>query len=354
MKRVATATAIAWATAGGLWAQVQGNFKHRNILNVDRQQNPWYQQELYRQDQEPSQNAAAELLPGRRAGSFVHNDSVFTLVAHVMENVVAPEHVAVFSLVQVGLTVDSTHSLMEETLRRFIAELSGIGIPRDNVFIDMISFEPKYESQIEKKMFSKRAVEVPKGFELKKNVHVRYGDDQLFNSIMAAAAKAEIYDLIKVDYFVKDIDKVYDRLRTEALRIVENKRKAFATAGVVFDTTYNRTAYENMAAYYPADRYFDYSSAGAVSLDALKKKSSAETVKAEKIATQYYHKLPYNAFDMVINPVVHEPAVQFTYSLYVRYTLKRRLVDPKPKPLKPDPPAYYKLDENLKVVVPFR
>jgi uncharacterized protein YggE len=337
-------TAVLLFAAHGLWAQAQGNFKYRNLPQNERQQVQSQAPNAFADYNEPA--AGARYIAGA--------DSVFTLTASVMENVVAPEHVAIFSLVQVGLTVDSTNALIEESLKKFISELAAVGIPRENVFIDMVSFEPKYESQIEKKMFGKRAVEVPKGFELKKNVHVRYGDDQLFNSIMSAAAKAEIYDLIKVDYFVSGIDKIYDRLRAEALRIIENKRKAFAAAGVVFDSTYNRFATESSAAYYPADRYLDYASGASVSLDALKKKSSGETLKAEKTLTQYYHKLPYNAFDHVLNPVVFEPAVQFVYNLNVRYTLKRRLIEPKPKPVKPETPVYYKLDENLKVVVPFR
>ena len=40
--------------------------------------------------------------------------------------------------------------------------------------------------------------------ELKKNIHVRYTKSTMLDKIVTAAAQNEIYDLVKVDYSIKD------------------------------------------------------------------------------------------------------------------------------------------------------
>ena len=36
----------------------------------------------------------------------------------------------------------------------------------------------------------------------------------------------------------------------------------------------------------------------------------------------FYNKLPYHKYDIVINPAILEPVVQFTYSLTLKYVIK--------------------------------
>ena len=62
---------------------------------------------------------------------------------------------------------------------------------------------------------------------MKKNVSIRYQDPALFEKLIQAAAKAQIFDLVKVDYVVKDIGAVQDKLMEEAAHIAKHKMSRY-------------------------------------------------------------------------------------------------------------------------------
>ncbi len=50
------------------------------------------------------------------------------------------------------------------------------GVKEKDVFTDMLSFVPVYEIETTRKLFSKTYQEVPAGFEIQKNIHIRFTD----------------------------------------------------------------------------------------------------------------------------------------------------------------------------------
>jgi hypothetical protein len=75
-------------------------------------------------------------------------------------------------------------------------------VKEKDVFTDMLSFVPVYEIETTRKLFSKTYQEVPAGFEIQKNIHIKFTDARILDQLVTAAAKEEIYDLVKVDFFV--------------------------------------------------------------------------------------------------------------------------------------------------------
>ena len=61
------------------------------------------------------------------------------------------------------------------------------------------------------------------GFELKKNLSVHYRDRSLLDKLVVTAARSKIYDLIKVDYVVKDVNLVQEKLMEEASKVIKQK-----------------------------------------------------------------------------------------------------------------------------------
>jgi len=121
-------------------------------------------------------------------------------------NIPADAFVAMFNIIQVGETVESTHQLLNERISMLKKEMRLHGIDTQFMKVDMISFLPKYTVEVESKLFSKSYNEVPAGFILQKNITIQCTNSQKLNDITTAAAKAEIYDLVKVDYFVNEIE----------------------------------------------------------------------------------------------------------------------------------------------------
>ncbi|HEY4798734.1 MAG TPA: SIMPL domain-containing protein, partial [Bacteroidia bacterium] len=257
------------------------------------------------------------------ANACAINDSVFELSINALMNVKANSYVVLLGVSQAATTIDSCQQMINERINNFIAQLTKSGIKKEDLFVDFVSQVPVFEIAVEKKMFSKKYNEVPSGFELKKNIHIAYKKNETLDDIVTLAAKSEIYDIIKVDYVVSNMRAVYDSLRNQSIKLLNEKAEDYKKLGIKFNPKFQVMA-EDVRSVYPIERYKNYTAYNNSSLQALKKSGVASTSinYQPKNATLYYDKLPYNNFDLVINPNVIEPVAQFTYSLVVRYTYK--------------------------------
>lgn len=242
---------------------------------------------------------------------------------NALSNEKAVSYTAIFAMLQVGKTADETNTLLNARLDGFLAELKNMGVPATDIYVDMVNFLPKYEYDVSKKLFSKKTyTEIPKGFELQKNVHIRYTTPALLDRIVTAAAKQEIYDIVKVDYFVKDSDKVYSSLRDAAFQYLATIKSQYRKAGILLDSAYIITG-ENAWVTYPINQYESYQVFSTQRLD-NDEKSNSIVNSADKPVSRFYNAVPGNDYDIVINPEILEPAVQFSYNLIVRFTMPDR------------------------------
>ena len=255
-----------------------------------------------------------------KAATFI-GENQLEITLNALSNQKASSYTAIFNLLQVGKTADETNSLLNQRLDGFLGDLKTLGIPAGDVYVDMVNFLPKYEYDVTKKLFSKKTyTEIPKGFELQKNIHIRYTDPSLLDRIVTAAARQEIYDIVKVDYFVKDPGAVYTQLRETTFQYLKKIEGQYKTIGVRLDSAYHITA-ENAWVAYPINRYEKYRAFSTQRLD-VDENSKINT--ADKPVSRFYNAVPANDYDLVINPEILEPAVQFSYNLVVRFTLPER------------------------------
>ena len=75
---------------------------------------------------------------------------------------------------------------------------------------------------------------------------------------MAAAARVKVYDLIKVDYVVKDLKRVNDRLMKEAARVIKEKAARYEKLLGISLKPPGQVYAERSAAYYPTQMYDSY------------------------------------------------------------------------------------------------
>ncbi len=242
---------------------------------------------------------------------------------NALSNQKASSYTAIFSMIQVGKTADETNTLLNSRLSAFLSDLATLGIPAVDIYVDMVNFLPKYEYDVSKKLFSKKTyTEIPKGFELQKNIHIRYTAPALLDRIVTAAARQEIYDIVKVDYFVKDPQVVYAQLRDAAFQYITQIKTQYRSIGLRLDSAYLVTA-ENAWVAYPINRYETYQAFSGQRLDNDEKGGSIVN-SADKPISRFYNAVPANDYDIVINPEILEPAVQFSYNLILRFTLPER------------------------------
>jgi hypothetical protein len=184
----------------------------------------------------------------------------------------------------------------------------------------MISMSPIFEYEEEKKLFSKTFTEVPKSVELKKNIHVHYKDARVLDKIVEIATKNEIYDLIKVDYFVENSESIYDQLRDRSVAYLNKKLASFRKLGIKLDTNY-RVITEKTSVSSPVDNYAQYFVLSSTP-NYISKRNKANVRQLRKPSTRFYNQIPYKKFDIIVNPVVTEPVVQYSYNLKIKFVIK--------------------------------
>lgn len=296
---------ITWFTP--TMAQVSGNFQYNNYLAYN----------------------STSRTPLSKAN--ITNYSEINLEVNGLLNIEADNYVAIFNIVQVGETIESTDQLMRSRISGFKRKLAIFGIDTNDVKIDMLSFVPKYDIQTEIKFFSKTYNEVPAGFELQKNIAVRYRNSSKLDDIVTAASSSEIYDLVKVDYFIGNIQKSLDSLRLKCLNEIKNKVKSYEIIGFKLDT-FKKIMADNFVTVYPQTRYFSYQAFSRPSLQAAKKKSQPLLNEVSKTTSKFYSQVDYDQYNIVINPMVTEPVVQVSYTVTVKYFMPQEKEE-KPKNL---------------------
>ena len=254
-----------------------------------------------------------------------NNNNVVTIKVKGIYNEQNVRRVAYFGLTQLGKNIDEVNELMETRINNVEQEIKKLGSSME-FFVDMISFVPIYEFETEKKLFNKRTYnEVPKGFELKKNIHIAFSDGNMMNKIMAICGANEIYDLIKVDYISMNVEAVHDTLRKQA-NLVYSKMVKNHEFILGIDFSKKRKQFnEGFNVAYPKYRYNSYTAYSSPQLN-VKRKSVVTEVK--KSPTMYYEPIQFLQEKFIINPDILEPSLQVTYEMQVII----QLTDPVPPP----------------------
>jgi uncharacterized protein YggE len=301
MKRILILMLMTVACATAAWAQASGNIGYaQGGGNARAEQN------------EKSKRTQAQ-------GEMPPSATTMFLEASVLMNVKADEYVAVFGVAQECTTVPECNQKMDETINQFSADLKGLGIGRDELYVDFAAQNKIYAYQVSSNIAKENLV----GFELKKNVAVHYQNKELLDKLIITASKAKIFDLIKVDYIVKDTSPVQNRLMDEAARIIKQKAARYEKLLDIKLLPPAQVYAEKPSIYYPTEMYDSYTAyeSEEISSDYYREKYTVQN--ARKSRTFFFNPLNADGFDTVINPVVIEPVVQFTLYLKVKYEIEQ-------------------------------
>ncbi len=243
-------------------------------------------------------------------------DGTILLNVKGLNNLKADAFVAVFNVTQLGKTAEEVNQLINERIDVVSQSVKG---QSQAFFVDMISFVPVYEYEVEKKIFSKKTYnEIPQGFELKKNLHVKYTDPDFLETLIAVCAKAEIYDLVRVDYFSSQLEQEKQKMQEKAKALLGEKVAQYQEMLDADFLNYKKDMVDGFRVIYPVEMYQSYQAFSSASLNLNK---SAKVNATDKSTTQYYQPVYDKNFDFVINPTVVEPVIQVIYE--VKLTLKR-------------------------------
>ncbi|MBP1225848.1 SIMPL domain-containing protein [Flavobacterium sp. 1355] len=238
-----------------------------------------------------------------------------------LANVKADAYTAIFSTSQTGKTTKEVNELIDQRITQSLNEIrlkKGV-----ETFVDMISFVPVYEYEVEKKVFNRKTYnEVPAGFEVKKNIHIKYSDPNQLNEFISILSNNEIYDLVRVDYFSNTLETIKKEMMNKAKLLIQEKIKNYEVLlGDTFANAEKRIA-DDYLVNVPVEMYKSYEAYNSSSLN-LKKAANINQV--NKSATLYYQPIMGKEFDFVINPTVLEPVIQIQYEVKIAINREKKI-----------------------------
>jgi uncharacterized protein YggE len=297
MKTVLTLLLVIAASAGHALGQASGNIGYSQTGGNARA----------RENERAKRILAQGELPPTGTSTFVD--------ASVLMNVEADEHVAVFAVAQECRSVPECNQKMNATVESFKVKLKQLGIGSSDIFVDFAAQNKIYDYVVTGNLAKEQLV----GFELKKNISVHFKDKGLLDSLIIAASESNIFDLIKVDYIVRDMSAIQNRLSEEATRIIKQKAARHESQlGIKLRAPVQVHA-EKPSIYFPTTMYDSYTAYESETVSPRYDRERFTVQEARKSRTFFFNALSADGFDYVINPVVIEPVVQFTLYLRVRY-----------------------------------
>ena len=260
---------------------------------------------------------------GRRGapttGAVFTSDGNVVIEAYVLLNATADEYVAVFGAAQEATTPVESNQKVNALIEQFLSGAERLGIRRTETFVDFITQNRVYNFTRDNDGTIR---EVLTGFETKKTIAVRFKDYSLLEKLLAAAAQASIFDLIKVDYVVDDMNKVRSRLFDEAVSVVKQKEETYSRSlGMVMKR--NALLQVTYDTHFPWELYQTYTAFESGAVDNYYNSNAPRVIRERKSSTSYLEPLDRSAFDSVVNPVGIEPKVQCTLYMKVLYSLAR-------------------------------
>lgn len=228
--------------------------------------------------------------------------------AKILTSVETREYVAVFGLAQEADTLKSANQKLQAQIAEFQKGLSALGIRPEDTYLDFITQNRVYDYTVK----GTTAREKVTGFQVKENISVRYKQHAMLDQITPVAAQAGIFDLIKVDYVVGDLNAVRTQMAQEAQKVIKQKEEAYAKLGVKLTPV--SVSSESFDSFQPSEGYSSYKAYESGPVD-----ENYRVVERRKNSTFYFEPLEPGKFDMVLATVGIEPQVQCTYFMQVKY-----------------------------------
>ncbi|MCB0839071.1 MAG: SIMPL domain-containing protein [Bacteroidetes bacterium] len=256
--------------------------------------------------------------PQKRVVSI--SDTTFLISASILMNLDADAYKLTFSLSQEADSLLECTRIIDQKIARFLNDLKKFGIDNDDVYIDIITQYPIYDYDIERKS----AVQQQVGYEINKNVIIRFDSLSSLKDLMNAAARNEIHNAVKLDYILLDVNSVYDHLFSEAINIIDKKRALYLKAtnlkieeqAVVFS--------EQFQFVFPNQLYKGYQAYGSSNLEFNRYRSKGYIEEERKKTTRYYDPINYSGFDQYINPNKISVGLQAVFELQIKYSILRK------------------------------
>lgn len=258
------------------------------------------------------------------ANKIRYSQESLTLEVNILNNVQADSYVVTLGVNQESKSVETCNVEINKRISEFTSAVRKLGLSDKDIYIDFISQTKIYDYTSNSENDKININQVNAGFEIKKNIIFRLENIKLFDKIIEIASKTEIHNIINVEYYVLNQDKIYESMLTEAKKVAENKSKFILQQDL---TPGNQPVYEiSFTTVQPGSQYkkFQAFETSDVSYSNYYNDTDKIIVQQEqrKSNTFYFDGLDTSGFDKIINADTPVVGLQFVMNVKVTYLAK--------------------------------
>lgn len=254
------------------------------------------------------------------------NENSITLDISILNHVQADYYMVTFGVNEENLSVELCNTQINKRIENFIRSIEKLGIKKSEVYVDFISQTKIYDHISEAEGEKVNIQQVDVGFEIKKNIIFKLKNIELFDQLVELASKQKIYNIINVEYYADNQDKIYDEMLVEAISIQKKRIKHLNLNEKEWDLVPEFTI--SFSSVQPGNQYKSYRAyeSGTISYNNYYNNNTLVVQKEErKSRTFYFDGLPTDGFDKVMN--ASSPIVGLQYVMNVQIVYKKHKED---------------------------
>lgn len=248
-----------------------------------------------------------------------YTDSSIVIQVDILENAIADYYLVTLGITQRGKTVAETYDSLNKTCDKLATSLKQKGFGSDKIKFDFVN---QYKILELKELNSSTYKEEHTGFEANQTATIRIEKIEDLQDILLVASQAGIYDLVKVDYMLNDLNAHKQKLMAEAISALETKKNFYIKTANMKLEPHGSIYSENYVAIQPAAQYHEFRSASSSEVDSYGE-SRYKVITEPRPLSFYYETDSQTKYDKVLNPQIFTPSLQLVYTLQVKYNLAK-------------------------------
>ncbi|MCT4664051.1 MAG: hypothetical protein N4A45_02310 [Flavobacteriales bacterium] len=235
-----------------------------------------------------------------------------------LANVEPDYYKAIFEVHESGKNSEAVIHSIDLRIQKALKEISES--MKIESHIDLVAMMPKYSVEITKSWFKKDVYhKKADGFDIKKNIHIKFSEGNHLAKILQILAKQDIYHLIKVNSFSKKLQDIKNQLKAECINKLKIKKAEIESLKSTDFSTYNVFHRDAFQLHYPLDNYESFETKPQ---SQYKISSSEIQTPISKNRTSYFNEIIPSDFDFVLNEGSITPVIQIVYQLEMIYQKK--------------------------------
>lgn len=220
----------------------------------------------------------------------------------------------VFTTSFIGENVEEVENKMNKKIDSLIGQVKSLDIEPQEVLAEVTSLDPIFATTINGSGSSE-----PIGYKITENITFQVDDFKTIRHLAKTCMDFKIYDIVHVNPYVFDADKIYDTLADKTVEILDFKKELCKKIGHGF-VGGAANFYKCKNVIYPSDAYLRSQIKNSrLYMHNINQNSAIDISRTVNIDS--YQSLDLKTADYVFHPQIIEPVIEFYYRINYNYVI---------------------------------